>query len=540
MPVKRLLQFLLLAFPFSMPALAESNLRGDQIIVLPDTAASGSGDVGVSPSLRYLPDHGLVNDTTPAVVSVADNSPNLWQRIKDGYGMPELHSALTAKHESWYANRPDYIERMIARSQKYLFHIVEEVEKRGMPTEIALLPMVESAFNPQALSRSRASGIWQFMPATGKHFGLKQDWWVDNRRDVMAATDAALTYLQKLHVMFGTWELALAAYNAGEGTVMRAIEYNRKRGLPVDYASLALPAETRNYVPKLQAVKNIMTHPEQYGLQVQPIANQPYFIKVTAPQQIDAHLAAQLAQVSFDEFSALNPEYNRPLLTAGHGQAHEILLPVAAAEVFAANLANYDQPLVSWQAYQAKRGESTLAIAKKFGITLAQLREVNGLPVVTKLRHAQSLLVPSTQQNQSTDTGSSDGSPNIVHAEFNSQAIEPLVPASVTHKVKNGENLQVIAKRYRVSVKHLMAINGLHNTRIKTSQLLLINNNGRQPPSSAAAKKTIRYIVKRGDTLDSIARKFEVALTDLQRWNSIKGSHIVPGRKLTVFSADEA
>lgn len=334
-------------------AFADTNVAGDEIVILWDAPAPIKQDThlnfGISsldPVPSYLPDDSEIAALEyPAELAPQDD---LWLRIKEGYGMPELSSEYTRNHESWYAARPDYVKRMVARSQRYLYHIVEEVEKRGMPTEIALLPMVESAFNPQAYSRSKASGIWQFIPSTGKDFGLKQNWWVDNRRDVTAATNAALTYLQRLHVMFGTWDLALAAYNAGEGTVRRAIERNRKQGLPTDYESLTLPAETRNYVPKLQAVKNIMTHPEQYGLEILPIPNRPYFTKVSAPEQIDAHLAAKLAEISYEEFSSLNPEYNRPVLTAT-GTVHELLLPVGTAEVFKTNLENYDKPLVSWQ-----------------------------------------------------------------------------------------------------------------------------------------------------------------------------------------------
>ena len=248
-----------------------------------------------------------------------------------------------------------------------------------MPTEIALLPMIESAYNPQAYSSGRASGIWQFIPSTGKNFGLKQNWWVDNRRNVTIATDAALNYLQKLHAMFGAWDLALAAYNAGEGTVSRAIERNRRLGLPTDYENLNLPPETKNYVPKLQAIKNLMTNPGNYGLKIQTIANTPYFTKVSAPAQIDAHLAAKLAEISDEEFLALNPSNNRPVIT-NNGEKHELLLPILSAQTFRDNLATYNKPLVSWQTYFAKRGERMENLATKFGIQLSQLRNINNLP----------------------------------------------------------------------------------------------------------------------------------------------------------------
>ena len=541
MTAKSLLKLVFLAFPLSLPAVADTNLVGDEIVILGDHPASTSLNVSPSlqtdPVLSYLPDVNLLDKyDTDADDSVAVPD-DLWQRIKNGYAMPELQSKYTADHESWYAARPDYVKRMVARSQKYLYHIVEEVEKRGMPTEIALLPMVESAFNPQAYSRSSASGIWQFIPSTGKHFGLKQDWWVDNRRDVTAATDAALTYLQKLHVMFGTWDLALAAYNAGEGTVKRAIERNRRQGLPTDYESLRLPPETKNYVPKLQAIKNIMTRPEQYGLDIQPIANRPYFTKVTAPQQIDAHLAADLAEISFDEFSSLNPEYNRPVLTAT-GSVHEILLPVGAAETFSNNLASYDKPLVSWQTYHAKRGERMGSIARKFGIGLAQLRDVNDLPTRNKLITSRSLLVPSNNNNAEQIAITTDEHFTVIN--------ETPGDRSVRHTVKNGENLQTIAKRYGVSARQLMAVNHLKNSRLKAGQTLTVTNSNIKLASSEAkfgkdvSKKKMHYIVKRGDTLDSIARKFDVAREDLQRWNKINGSHIVPGHKLTVVRPGEA
>jgi len=285
--------------------IADTNLMGDYIIVI-DNPVSEALDPSFNlnkniqePARNFLPDN---------LSPVENNNPNqdLRQRIISGYNLPEVKSPYTQNHEAWYAARPDYVQRMIGRSQRYLYHIVTEVEKRGMPSEIALLPMVESAFNPQAYSRSKAAGIWQFMPETGKNFGLKQDWWRDNRRDITAATDAALNYLQKLHVMFGTWDLALAAYNAGEGTVQRAIDRNRRKGLPTDYASLQLPNETKNYVPKLQAIKNIMTKPENYGLSIDYIPNKPYFKKVNAPEKIDAKVAAELAEISLEEFNLLN------------------------------------------------------------------------------------------------------------------------------------------------------------------------------------------------------------------------------------------
>lgn len=544
----RLLKIALcIAIAFSGIASAETNVAGDEIIILGEypaiTGLESSLSAGPSlqpdPVLSYLPDTPATAEAatpeTDATQEDAAEAPDsdLWQRIRNGYAMPEVASDYTANHESWYAARPDYVKRMVARSQKYLYHIVEEVEKRGMPTEIALLPMVESAFNPQAYSRSRASGIWQFIPSTGKDFGLKQNWWVDNRRDVTAATNAALTYLQKLHVMFGTWDLALAAYNAGEGTVKRAIERNRKQGLPTDYASLPLPPETRNYVPKLQAIKNIMTAPEQYGLSIEPIPNRPYFTKVTAPQQIDAHLAAELAEISFEEFSALNPEYNRPVLTSS-GSAHEILLPISAAETFTNNLANYDKPLVSWQTYHAKRGERLESIARKFGISMAQLRDINDLPARKKLKSSGPLLVPAKNKEATAVA-------LLVNNE-ELQGDEGEKTPTLRHKVRRNENLDLIAKRYGVSAKQIMSLNKLKSTRLKAGQVLLVRADSKVKTAIAKSETTkpTQYVIRRGDTLNSIARKFEVAIDDLQRWNNLSGTHIIPGHKLTIARPDEA
>lgn len=491
---------------------------------------------------------------------------DLWQRIKNGYAMPESSSQLTQNHENWYSSRPDYVRRMVERSQRYLFHVVEEVEKRGMPTEIALLPMIESAYNPKAYSTSRASGIWQFIPSTGKHFGLKQNWWFDNRRNITFATDAALTYLQKLHAMFGAWDLALAAYNAGEGTVSRAIERNRRLGLPTDYESLNLPAETRNYVPKLQAVKNIMTNPNNYGLNIQTIANTPYFAKVSAPAQIDARLAAKLAEISDEEFLALNPSFNRPLIKTEEKNL-ELLLPIVSAQTFRNNLENYNKPLVSWQTYFAKRGEKLEKIAQKFGIHVSKLRDVNDLPANKKIKKPATIIVPngkvadfkpnpnSTKTNSATAVSASEAvaasefdqgitSHTLAYAEdnlnepANATENEPKTASHVTHKVNQGETIFAIAKRYSVTAKQIKLDNDLKSNRLQAGQQLVINQAEQKTTPEINNKKTKTYIVKRGDTLHSIAEKFDVAVVDLKRWNNISSNHIQPGSKLTIIQSD--
>ncbi len=395
---------------------------------------------------------------------------DLWVRIRGGFAMRELDSALIRKHEQWYASRPDYVARMTERAGRYLYFILGEVERRGMPSEIALLPMIESAFNPGAYSVSRASGIWQFIPSTGKNFGMAQNWWYDGRRDVISATNGALDYLQKLHGMFGDWELALAAYNCGEGAVQRAQARNRARGLPTNYASLKLPDETRNYVPKLLAVKNIVATPAAYGLVLQPIRNEPYFTAVATAKHIDVKLAAQLADLPLDEFMALNPAHNRPVILQENSDL--ILLPIEKVEAFRANLEAYDKPLVSWQAYQPQKGERLDRLAPRFGLSVERLKEINGLSGRSRLSSGQTLLVPINGELAENEFESFNMHLHPVNAERE---------RSVQHVVRRGETLGSIARRYGISIASLKRMNG-NSTRIRVGQTLKFR--------TAAAKKT--------------------------------------------------
>src|SRR5690242_5227332 len=317
---------------------------------------------------------------------------DLWERIRAGFALQEIDSPLVARHEAWYLNRPEYVQRMVERSHRYLYFIVEELEKRKMPTEIALLPMIESAYNPQAYSRARASGIWQFIPSTGRKFGLQQNFWYDGRRDVLAATRAALDYLQFLHDMFGDWELALAAYNWGENGVQRAVAKNRAKRKATSYAALKMPKETRNYLPKLQAVKNIVSDPSLLGFELESVPNQPYFAVVNAPGHIDVIKAAQLADMPVEEFRSLNPGYSRPVII--HAAERHIVVPIDKVDEFHANLERNGDPLVTWQTYTLKKGETLSKVARRFGTTGNRLREVNGFDGRKQIRPGQMLLVP--------------------------------------------------------------------------------------------------------------------------------------------------
>jgi membrane-bound lytic murein transglycosylase D len=389
--------------------------------------------------------------------------PDLWQRIRKGFMLEPLDSPLVLGHEAWYSSRPEYIKRFIDRGSLYLHYIVEEVEKRGMPTEIALLPAVESAFNPRAYSRAKASGLWQFIPSTGKNYGLAQDWWKDNRRDIVAGTDAALNYLQRLYNMFGSWELALAAYNCGEGCVGRAIAVNQRKGLATDYLSLRLPPETQNYVPKLIAVKNIVLSPSMYGIEIDSIPDQPYFTAVRAPDKIDVKLAAKLAGMGEEEFIALNPSHNKPVAVA---QTGTLLVPLENADTFRANLESYDKPLVSWTTYQAKKGEAPEAIAKRFGVTPAQLRAVNQMKLTKKgkLANAQQVLVPIRPGAGTATTVAAGPQPSPAPAPAAKSQPPAATPAARSHgwyTVRAGDTLYAIAQRHNKAVQDLIRLNNL-------------------------------------------------------------------------------
>jgi membrane-bound lytic murein transglycosylase D len=418
-------------------------------------AAEAPPAADASPATAALP---------PAFEDIDDvpmPDPDLWQRIRKGFAMEPLDSPLVAEHESWYTSRPEYIARFVDRGSLYLHYIVEQVEKRNMPMEIALLPVVESAFNPKAYSRAKASGIWQFIPSTGKNYGLAQDWWKDNRRDIVAATDAALNYLQRLYVMFGNWELALAAYNAGEGNVARAIAYNQKKGLPTDYLGIAprLRPETRNYVPKLIAVKNIVLSPAAYGIDLESVPDEPYFTEVQAPKKIDMKVAAKLAGMTEDDFVALNPAHNKPVAT-GTGT---FIVPVDKADDFKSNLENYDQPLVSWTTYQAHRGEALDAIARRHNITVAQLRLANEelkLDKKARLRVAAAVMVPIAR-NANAPIRVAQVSLVQEHPTRVAAPVREAALAAKIHTVRAGDTLYAIALRYRTTVEALLDVNRL-------------------------------------------------------------------------------
>jgi membrane-bound lytic murein transglycosylase D len=379
---------------------------------------------------------------------------DLWLRVRSGFAMPDLDNDFVHKWEQWYARDPAYVQRMTERGGRYLFHVMEEVEKRNMPAELALLPFIESAFNPQALSHARAAGMWQFMPATGKDFELRQNIFRDDRRDVLASTRAALDYLQRLYGLFNDWHLALAAYNWGQGNVTKALERNRKAGLPLDYENLRMPNETREYVPKLQAVKNIVLKPQNFSLSLPAFDNHPFFLSVAIERDIDVELAAKLSGLSLEEFQQLNPQMNQPVILAAG--TPRVLLPYDNANRFLQQMALHRGAMASWTAWVAPKTLKPAEAAHITGMNEALLREVNRIPPRMLVKVGSTLLVPRAPHSQV------DVSEQVADNAMLSLAQEPRPLRKVSFRAgRQGTTVAAVARQYRVSTAQVAQWNGV-------------------------------------------------------------------------------
>ena len=468
-----------------------------------------------------------------------DEIYTVWTRVWDGFKIPNMENSVVDENLAKYSKRPDYLQRMANRSQKYLYHIIEEVTARGMPTEIALLPFVESAFVTNAKSRVKAAGLWQFMPATGKHYELDQTMWKDERYDVLQSTAAALTYLQRLHDEFDDWPLAFAAYNWGEGNVRRAIKRNQSLGLPTDYMSLKMPAETRNYYPKLQAIKNIVQNPNDYSIKLPTIYNEPFFVQIFKDQDIDVKRAAKLAGMSHEEFSTLNPSFNRPVIVASHN--HSMLMPTDKLDQFIENLVAYrtsGKPLSSWTTYRVQPEDTVASIARKAHMTEAALREANQIPAGRRIKPGSLVLVSKSSGLGNAEDISSD----TIDASF---ALAQDY-RRVTYRVRRGDNMRSVARRLGVSPATIMKSNGLRSQRLRVGQTLRVNvpivtrqtttsrpTTTRSTPDTPVAS-TKFYVVRKGDTLYSIANRYGITASALRNANNISGNNISVGQRLTI------
>lgn len=469
------------------------------------------------PQTRAVP---LVQET----LWLTDKKPSepihsdVWDRMRHGFKLQDYldSNPRIEQQRLLFSSRPNSIEMASERGSPYIHYIVEQLEERDMPLELALLPIIESAYNPFAYSPAQAVGLWQFIPSTGRHFNLQQTSWYDGRRDITASTAAALRYLTYLHGLFNDdWLLALAAYNAGEGTVSRAIERNQKLGLPTDYWNLPLPRETRDYVPKLLALSQMVQSPEAYGLNLNPIANEPYFEVVALKQRMDLARVAEMVNLEEDEIYQLNPAFTRRITLDG---PQHLLVPSDKAEMFAANLALMKpQDLVDWQQYKVRPGDTLGAIANRHRLSVNVIRDINRLRG-DRLQIGQVLSIP-----QSAGSGQSR---ELLHAVARSQ------PAPRSYRVRQGDNLWDIAKAQKVSVRDLQRWNNLSGSSIKIGQALFLQAAG----SNQRAKPAPTYYkVKKGDSLYEIAKRFNVQINNLKTWNPRDSVMLKPGQTLTLY-----
>ena len=513
-------------FPRSLLALA---LSFSLFVVVP-SAQAASEDDEIPASVANA--EALPADDASSVEELGVPS-DVWERIRRGYAMPVLQSKLVDRWVDFYTKDPAYLRRMSERAGQYLYHIVEEIENRGMPTELALLPFVESAFQAEALSRAKAAGLWQFMPATGKAYDLAQNLWRDDRRDILESTRAALDYFEYLHGMFGDWHLALAAYNWGEGSVQRAIQRAKRRKQPTDYLHLRMPRETANYVPKLEAVKRIISNPSKYGITLPDVGNEPFFVTITKPRDIDIETAAELAGMPLEEFRRLNPSYKLPVIVASHNNV--MLLPADKVDFFVDNLASWmdsGQPLSQWTTYRLQQGETLAQVAGRSGMTEDELRKVNGIPKGRRVLANSTLLVRSTGTEDQQDIAA-----ELANAKL--QLSPTTTWRRVTYRVRSGDTLSAIARRWRITMKSIVTANRLRSDRLRVGQRLVLTvpNVPRQAIASTQRSESSQHVIHRvrsGETLSTIASRYGVSISQLKMTNRIRTNLIRPGQRLRI------
>lgn len=471
-------------------------------------------------------DLNLIEEPVPAPIAITDT----WDRVRQGFTFAVPNQKRVTNQKNWYLKHPSYMKRVSKRAEPFLFYIVEELEKAGMPAELALLPIVESAFDPFAYSHGRAAGMWQFIPGTGKNYGMKQTWWYDGRRDVIASTEGAIKYLQRLHKLFdGDWLHALAAYNSGEGRVMRSIRNNKRKGKPTDFWSLDLPRETRAYVPKLLALADILANKENYAFDWPSIPNQAVIDIVDVGSQIDLAVAAQKAGLTTKELHALNPGYNR-WATDPDGP-HRLVVPLQLAGQFVTKLAETNaKDRLNWVRHKVKSGESLGLIAKKYNTTIDVIQGINGMK--NNVIYANDyLLVPIALQSMEEYSLSAD-------QRLARKQAEKKGAYQLTHKIKSGDTFWDLSRTYKVSVRELAKWNGMaprDPLRPGKELVVWVNQVSEQQTDNSIMRK-LTYTVRNGDSLSRIASKFKVKVSDITKWNGLAGKrYLQPGQKLKLY-----
>ncbi len=484
-------------------------------------AVSVTGKAAVAPE-----EETLLEGTPATVIEPEPYSSDVWDRIRKGFRMPALTGRRVSTQLRMYGRMPQYIERMAQRSSKYLYHIVEEIEKRNMPTELALLPFVESAFQPEALSYAKASGLWQFTASTGNVYSLQQNLWKDDRRDVLESTRAALDYLEKLYAQFGDWQLALAAYNWGEGSVARAIRRAKSRGLPADYSHLRMPQETANYVPKLEAIKQVVLDPKKFGVTLPDIDNEPYFVRLTKQRDISVNTAADLAEMDPAEFRQLNPGFNLPVIVANHNSS--FLLPTENLDVFLDNLASWvdtGKALSSWKLHRVLSGETVSSIAATYKMSEEELLRVNHIPKGRRVLAGSALLVAASE----ADTA--DIAEDAIAARLALSAPET---RRVAYRVRKGDTISSIALKHNITQASIRKTNRLKNSTLRIGQRLILTIPPQAKKRRVASTGPNTHVVHRGQTLYAIAKQYRTSIAKLRRLNDLDSVRIYAGQTLRV------
>jgi membrane-bound lytic murein transglycosylase D len=468
--------------------------------------------------------------------ALREETGDLFERLRAGFSIDADTNSQIQQQRNWFLKHPEYLDRVFARAQRYMPYIVDELEERGLPLELALLPIVESAYDPFAYSHGRAAGLWQIIPGTAKRFGIRQNWWYDGRRDVVDSTDGALNYLAYLHgLMDGDWLLAVASYNSGEGNVLRAVRNNRSRSRPTDFWHLKLPKETISYVPKLLALVEIVRDPSAFGIELPELLDVPQFAQTDIGGQLDLALAAELAGVDVDTLYAFNSGFNH-WATDPEGP-HRLVLPIDVSETFNAALAALPQAeRVRWQRHKVRNGDTLSGIADKYRTTIAAVKSANGISGNT-IRAGSYLTVPVASKPYAEYSQSADARlAKTQNRERKGQRVE--------HQVRSGESFWSIGRHYGVGTRELAAWNGMApRDTLAVGRKLVVwakgAGKGVGPTSAPAANATTRklnYTVRNGDSLYLIANRFRITVSDLLRWNSIEKNNILrPGQKLTMY-----